>query len=935
MATSSEQTGKKRFEFVSQAPGLLQNTFSVVNFQGSEGLSACYQFEIMLVADDPEIDLDAVLHSPATFSILRDDNNGNIPFHGILAQFEQLHEVDNHVFYRAVLVPRLWLLSLNRCNQIFLDKSVSEILEAVLKDGELTADDDYELKFKTDYSKPTEKREYVCQYGESHLDFISRWMEREGMYYFFEQTADREKLIITDTHLTHTSLFSNRADEGDPIVYSPPSGMAEPFREEIVHALVCKQKRLPRTLHVKDYNYRKPNMDYAAKAEVSPKGQGEVHIYDEHFFKHKECQADAGNGAQKYTDKRAKTHAVIRAQELLSHETRFHGESTIPYLRPGYFFELNKHYRQSFNQTYLAIEMEHTGSQSGFLVAGLQQDLADIEKQLYYRNSFVAIPKLTSGEKPVAVQYRPPLKTEKPRFYGTLQAKIDASGSGEQAELDDQGRYKVRLPFDINAKDREDGKASAFIRMMQPYAEIKEGGVHFPLRKGTDVYLSFENGDPDRPVIVGAAPNPITPSPVTSANPNQSVMRDHFGNELVFDATPGDEHIRLFSPHHKSGLVLGKSIKKFTDSDTWNLKKGNTISTGLGTKLDLFAGFNTKAIGGLAFDLFAGLKYGLKIGGIHDINLSYDHKFVKGSKKTVSAENTQSVAMKNNVLCAGEGFYLTGAAKASDTYKPILFGNEDAIIFSLGKKFEGGGGKAYKFDDPTEGPESSPYFALVASIFATLAAMDWDGEFSTDIDTEQMISGGTISIGVILSIVTAIIINIKINKNKEEASKKLEQVKHKNPPIKIEMKKDDGISLECYVPEPPPPPQLLDEEFIIEPPPQAPDMPGLDEATIVGSKIQTRSDGIQMTFIGNEGKSSKIEIKDGITIERIISDDQKGTVTISQDGNNILIDGGTTVELKVAGRSGVEVTEKEVKILGKAININSDMFRSRNFSVQL
>ena len=94
---------KKRFDFVSHALPL--DTFGVVRFKGVEGFSRCYQFEIDLVSGNADIDLTEILKNPVTFTILRED--GDIPFHGILAQFEQLHEVDEHVFYRAVLVPKL------------------------------------------------------------------------------------------------------------------------------------------------------------------------------------------------------------------------------------------------------------------------------------------------------------------------------------------------------------------------------------------------------------------------------------------------------------------------------------------------------------------------------------------------------------------------------------------------------------------------------------------------------------------------------------------------------------------------------------------------------------------------------------------------------------------------------------------------------------
>ena len=156
---------RKKFDFVSH--GLATDTFGVVRFRGSEGFSKCYRFEIDLVSTEPQIDLRSLLSNPATFTLLRDE--GDIPFHGMLAQFDQLHQVDEYVFYRAVLVPKLWWLTLTQHNQVFLDKNVPEILQDVMKDGGLTSLD-FDLRLQADYPR----REYVCQYGESHLDFLSR-----------------------------------------------------------------------------------------------------------------------------------------------------------------------------------------------------------------------------------------------------------------------------------------------------------------------------------------------------------------------------------------------------------------------------------------------------------------------------------------------------------------------------------------------------------------------------------------------------------------------------------------------------------------------------------------------------------------------------------------------------------------------------------------
>ena len=188
---------EKKFDFRSHA--LPEDTFGVVRFKGSEGLSMCYQFEVDLVSREAELDLTAVLKHPATFTILRED--GDIPFQGILAQFEQLHEIDEFVFYRAILVPKLWWLSLTHHNQVLLNKTVLQLIEDVIKDGGLTTLD-FELKLEKEYPA----WEYICQYRESHFNFVSRWMEQEGLYYYFEQTEQGEKVVITDTGLAHTEM---------------------------------------------------------------------------------------------------------------------------------------------------------------------------------------------------------------------------------------------------------------------------------------------------------------------------------------------------------------------------------------------------------------------------------------------------------------------------------------------------------------------------------------------------------------------------------------------------------------------------------------------------------------------------------------------------------------------------------------------------------
>ena len=152
---------------------------------------------------------------------------------------------------------------------------------------------------------------------------------------------------------------------------------------------------MPREVILKDYNCQAPSLDIKGQAQVKAKGRGRVYYYGDHFL----------------TPEEGAHVASIRAQEILCREKVFSGETGIPYLRPGYTFQLHNHYRDDYNQKYLTIGLYHQGGQSKYLTAGLRSFLGEEEEgRLYYRNSFSAIP--------AGTQFRPEIKTEKTGFTG-------------------------------------------------------------------------------------------------------------------------------------------------------------------------------------------------------------------------------------------------------------------------------------------------------------------------------------------------------------------------------------------------------------------------------------------------------------------------------------------------------------------------------------
>lgn len=606
------------FSFVSQA--LPEDTFTVAELKGTEGLSMLYEFEIMLYADDPEIDLKAVLQNPATLTIIPEGEEER-KFHGIPAVFEQLHEYDEYIYYRLKLVPRLWLADQYHENMLFLDKKVPDIIEEILKQVGLTSQD-YELKLTGSYNP----WEYVCQYNETDFDFLSRWMEREGIYYYFDQSGDKEKLIITDSSTAHQPIA------GGAVTYSPPGQITASIFEQ-VQEFTCQQQILPRKVVLKDYNYRKPSLDLKGEADVDSEGRGNVYIYGEHFKTPEE-----GNAL-----------ARIRAEELLCREVVFYGESTVSPFLPGFLFDLEEHYRDSYNQKYLITEVTHQGVQAEFLaMAAGTSRITELEGPAY-ENRFVCIPDTP--------QFRPERKTVKPRIDGTLNAKIDAEGDGQYAEIDDEGRYKVKLPFDQS--NSSDGKASRWVRMAQPYAG-GGFGMHFPLHKGTEVLLTFIDGDPDRPVIAGTVPNPETGSPVTGGNQTQSVIRTGGGNQIRIEDSDGGQQIHLSSPTAGSIISLGapnegnlfmKTAGNFvrkvlgpetreTEGKTY-VRYGATFKHEVTGQADFIYSDNVvKKTFGSTDETFVGIK--------NTTNLAATHEF------TAAIKSTETVGLTNEIFVGGK-----------------------------------------------------------------------------------------------------------------------------------------------------------------------------------------------------------------------------------------------------------------------------------------
>ena len=464
------------FTLTLESPDFPCEDLSVRAFKGKEAISRLFEYDIEIVCrrhDGPEADAMTGAHVTLVLERFAGTSaswHGVRRLHGVVAEVDDLlaGHADVRV-YRLRVVPRAFSLSLVETQDIFMGLSVPDLIKAKLEATNLS--DGVELRLTGEYAA----REFVVQYKESDLAFVSRLAEHLGISFFFEQGEAGETMIFTD----HGSGFG-RTDEGRPVAYRAHGAKLDVF------ALEAKRRMIPTFYAVCDYNYRKPLLDITGEHEVPTGFAGGVIEYGTH---HKTLEEGTALSA-------------VRAEERQSTQLVYTGQSTVPTLAAGARFTLDSHPDLGSIEL-LVTEVEHRASQ---VVAGFGPP----EVPGYF-NTFRAIPADRT--------YRPARVTPRPRIAGLITAIVDAGavgGTPKYAQLDAEGRYSVRFLFDTTPPGER--PASRPVRMLQNHAG--EGyGTHFPLKPGIEVAIGFIDGDPDRPLIVGAVPNPIKPSPVTNENP--------------------------------------------------------------------------------------------------------------------------------------------------------------------------------------------------------------------------------------------------------------------------------------------------------------------------------------------------------------------------------------------------------------------------------
>lgn len=491
-----------------------QHDLKVLEFTGREAISQPFRFELELVSERPDLDLESLLHGQAFLSF---DAQG-CGIHGQIYQVGQGDSGKRLTRYHLSLVPRLTYLG-HRINQrIFQHQSVPQIVTQILKDHSILRDA-FEFRLGSEYPE----REYCVQYAESDLAFIQRLCAEVGIHYHFQHSPEGHLLVFGDDQTVFPKL-------PEPTLYLPGSGMSA--GAPAIQRFNVRVETRTSVVTRRDYNFEKPRLSLESRSD----GEQRPVLEDYHF---------PGQFNDRETGKGLTRRALERH---VADYRQAEGTSDESSLVCGHFLQLTEHPRSDWNDLWLLTCIEHRGRQPQVLEESVTSDGESFQG---YRNTFVATP--------WDVVFRPALCLEKPRMSG-YQPAVVTGPKDLEIHCDEYGRVKVQLAWDRDGELNE--HSSCWLRVATGWAHDHYGSVLIP-RVGMEVLVGFIDGDADKPLVMGCLPNAATPVPLDlPADKTRSIFRSQSSpggggyNELRIEDKKGAEEIYLRAQRNWTQHVL-------------------------------------------------------------------------------------------------------------------------------------------------------------------------------------------------------------------------------------------------------------------------------------------------------------------------------------------------------------------------------------------
>lgn len=738
----------------------------IVSARGTEAMSTLYRYEIIAFARESgaELDPDELVQMRATLRFATTTDPSYRVIHGVIVEAEELGTVPFGTMIRLILAPPLVrAMHRTRC-RIFLEKTTRQIIDAVLQgDPELalakgatvtpdsgdstsfvTAKEQYTWRI-TDASRIDDvaTRGYCVQYNESDYAFVCRLLEEEGISFHYENGDSTCLLVLSDKDAGRSRL--------DPFAPLGPG-----IKGRAVPSMKLGARMRPRKVSLLDYNWKQPTLDMSVAEPALPAGADlVVHEYP-----------------GRYTETVAMGKALAAATlDRLEVEASYAvGESSCRALFAGSIFVL-EHPQPRYDGEYLVTKMDVRAEQSGVLPPGAATlvPLSGVP----YTTTFECARRGKNGATAES-RYRPARVTPKPRIQGSQTAFVTSEPSTKGAEIHvggppgaEIGCVRVKFHWDTDTARHGKEPTSCWVRVNQVFAGVGEGAVFHP-RVGVEVIVDYEEGDPDRPIIVGRVYNgknrPPGGSPTVSTFKTMTSPGNGKFNELTFDDTAGNEQIKMHTPFN------------------WNSDAGNDRSEKVGMNSASAAGVDrnentgsnrSTMAGGNNSELVAGNE-SVAVGSNQNVNIGSNQSISVGANQSLSVTGNQSESITGNrdgkvtgndtlTVTGTQGIDVTGAQteKYAATQDIEVTGNQTVKV-KAGQTIEAIGPQglksaaSQKIEAPTQEIKADGLQALKSTTLTVDAGtsatvntilLSLNGAAFTQVNTAVLvIAGGKISI---------------------------------------------------------------------------------------------------------------------------------------------------------------------------------------------
>ncbi|MCA9546341.1 MAG: type VI secretion system tip protein VgrG [Myxococcales bacterium] len=568
---------------------------------GEDRISGLFLYQLEMISEDPEVDMDAMVGESVTAKLAHGDNE--FCFNGVCARFVQAGTNERFTTYFAELRPWLWELTLTSDSRIFQEMSAVDIIKQVFDEGGYS-------DYRVDATGGTATRVYTVQYQETDFNFVTRLMEDEGICYFFEHEEGKHTLVLADA----PDHFQPR--EG--VETAPVKGQDNTAKgDEIVYRMALEQQVIVGGYAMADYNFEKPST--ALDANVSGEDAAKE------VFEYPGGYMVKGDG-----DSRSK----LRIEAAEAPKVLVKGQSYIRGFISGAKVEFTDHVRADLNGEYVMKWVSHQATTTR------------------YQNTFECFP--------ADIPFRPPRVTRRPVIHGQQSAMVTGK-SGEEIYTDKYGRIKVHFYWDRESK--KDENTTCWIRVAQGWAG-KGWGMWFLPRIGQEVLVSFLDGDPDRPIVTGSVynaeqtvpyslPGDMTKSTIKS---DSSKGSDGF-NEIRFEDKKGEEEIYIFAEKDMNVLIDNDSTRTVMNDETVTVEMNRTTIVKQENET------HTIEKGDRAFEISKG-KETYKVKATRDVKVDdnethengadFTHKVKGNYKLSVGGNLTIEVKGKISIVSTGE-----------------------------------------------------------------------------------------------------------------------------------------------------------------------------------------------------------------------------------------------------------------------------------------